>query len=614
MSGEPAAKAKSQYLLACIGVTITVFTWVAKAALVQNMSDSSSKHDEPSSLPPCNSTNALTDVGHDEPLSLLHLNFAATANCSNGTSSHSGSSYDKPFFIAYTNGSAYSLFLFVFLAGHPELLRYFLRWLRDACLSFFCGRLCGRPVEARHQLLNSSLSPPPGALDASDDEASPPSFRKSTASVNGAASPSGVVSSPHHKRLHVQAAGEGEEQLPTYLAKLVPTYARSVKTALVLSLLYLCCGWMANASLSRTSLAVNTSIWNSGCALVFLLEGSFLPGHSLRDPQKLLSVMVSLSGVAVLTVASTREHPKDGDSATATSLVGVLMTLGAMLIYSIYEVVFKFVSEEQPETGASTTANADALEDAEASAQCAAEGELALDIGAPAAVGALAAAEAAHPSDKVQGHSAAMGPIWGAMLFLGTLGMGIACFAWIGLFILDATGVEPWQRPEGSDLHMILATMGLDCVLNIAILGSIALSSALFVQCGTLLTIPVSTLWDFVAHHSVPSPLNVIGMAILVLGFLGLNVRLPCLPKEKDHGTLDHQLDAEAAASVAAAEDEEEQASGNGARKLRPMKVGGSASSSSSGSSSLAPSPLGYNSDEATATRTVLRSPLLEEQ
>jgi drug/metabolite transporter (DMT)-like permease len=564
-------------------------------------------------------------------------------NCTNATSS--SNSYDKPFFIAYTNSGAYAIFLIIFLLAHPELFWYFCAWLHTEIRDRFdccCGNGEDGPTQrllrtngTASSPLDDELSPSPpqqrtpGGSDVDEQSVMAESLSTSRR-LSPPPPPLSARAHQRHKRLQVLQAHE--RALPRYLVKLLPTYARSVRAAIALSVLYMLCGWLANASLSRTGLAVNTAIWNSGCALVFLFEGLFLPGHSLRDVQKLVSVAICLSGVALLTVASTTmEHPHDSsDSSTPTTVWGATYVLVAMVLYSGYEVLFKYVSEQRTETNEdddATTTTADAggigakgiivsrsnssVDDSyydggdttstEHSPRLrgvsfAPADELVLDVGAPAAVGAFVSLEASHPgsltggglgvSDDdevvVEGHSATMGPIWAAMLFLGSIGMAILLVQWVGLFVLHYTGVEEWETPHGNDLQVILASMALDCVLNIAILGTIAFSTALFLQCGVLLTIPTSTLWDYFAHHAVPSALTLVGIGVLVVGFLGLNLKFPCWKT-----TEEREAEAEAAAEAAIhgqeAEDDEADLTSALARKLRPLGRGAATAGAGAG-------------------------------
>jgi hypothetical protein len=566
-------------------------------------------------------------------------------NCTNATSS--SNSYDKPFFIAYTNSGAYAIFLIIFLLAHPELFYYFCAWLHTEIRDRFdccCGSREDGPTQrllrtngTASSPLDDELSPSPpqqrtpGGSDVDEHSVMAESLSTSRR-LSPPPPPLSARAHQRHKRLQVLQAQE--RALPRYLVRLLPTYARSVRAAIALSVLYMLCGWLANASLSRTGLAVNTAIWNSGCALVFLFEGLFLPGHSLRDVQKLVSVAICLSGVALLTVASTTmdHHDHDSsDSSTPTTVWGATYVLIAMVLYSGYEVLFKYVSEQRTDTNEeddATTTTTDAGLTAKGiivsrsnssvddsyydggdttstehsprlrGVSFAPADELVLDVGAPAAVGAFVSLEASHPgsltggglgvSDDevvVEGHSATMGPIWAAMLFLGSIGMSILLVQWVGLFVLHYTGVEEWETPHGNDLQVILASMALDCVLNIAILGTIAFSTALFLQCGVLLTIPTSTLWDYFAHHAVPSALTLVGIGVLVVGFLGLNLKFPCLKT-----TAEREAEEAAAAAAAEAEtygqeleDDEAVLTTALARKLRPLGRGAATAGAGAG-------------------------------
>ena len=64
----------------------------------------------------------------------------------------------------------------------------------------------------------------------------------------------------------------------------------------------------------------------------------------------------------------------------------------------------------------------------------------------------------------------------------------------------------------------------MDGAFNLLFILGILLSSPLFMTVGSILTIPVAVVADMIVHHYVMPWLGFLGIALIVLGFLGLNL------------------------------------------------------------------------------------------
>eukprot|EP01126_Amoeba_proteus_P000852 TRINITY_DN10243_c0_g2_i15.p1 TRINITY_DN10243_c0_g2~~TRINITY_DN10243_c0_g2_i15.p1 ORF type:complete len:336 (+),score=65.17 TRINITY_DN10243_c0_g2_i15:1926-2933(+) len=105
--------------------------------------------------------------------------------------------------------------------------------------------------------------------------------------------------------------------------------------------------------------------------------------------------------------------------------------------------------------------------------------------------------------------------IWGIQSLLTT---------WPLFFILDATGVEPYEIPTG-------ATLGLCFAISVMSWGdlsfgftAIALTGPLFVSVSLSLSTPLAFLLDVFVNHVTPNTIKIIAIVIMIVGYILLNV------------------------------------------------------------------------------------------
>lgn len=106
-----------------------------------------------------------------------------------------------------------------------------------------------------------------------------------------------------------------------------------------------------------------------------------------------------------------------------------------------------------------------------------------------------------------------------AMLTLGLIGVFHILLTWPGIIILDYAGVETFEWPAHDALVALLTTTFLDSIFNVLLLIGIALTSALFMSVGCLLTIPASMLSDWVLHGTVMQGGSIGGVVLIAAGF-----------------------------------------------------------------------------------------------
>jgi drug/metabolite transporter (DMT)-like permease len=118
------------------------------------------------------------------------------------------------------------------------------------------------------------------------------------------------------------------------------------------------------------------------------------------------------------------------------------------------------------------------------------------------------------------------------ILFLGLTGVETMFFFFLGIPALHFLGWETFEFPTGKALELLFINGTLDCIFNVSLLIGIMCTSPLFMSVGSLLTIPASVFADFVGHQYVLPPLALVGVLLIIIGFLGLNIEhFPCLKR-----------------------------------------------------------------------------------
>lgn len=111
-----------------------------------------------------------------------------------------------------------------------------------------------------------------------------------------------------------------------------------------------------------------------------------------------------------------------------------------------------------------------------------------------------------------------------AALVLGLMG----CFTLVTLAavipVLHATGLETFELPPGDKARMLMLNTGLDSVYNMCLLLGIGLSSPLTMSIASMLVVPASILADWMLHSDVPLPMEAGGMALILAGFVTLQL------------------------------------------------------------------------------------------
>lgn len=106
---------------------------------------------------------------------------------------------------------------------------------------------------------------------------------------------------------------------------------------------------------------------------------------------------------------------------------------------------------------------------------------------------------------------------------LGMLGFWNLVIVWPVFFLANATGWESFEWPPLDALPYLIGAAAVDSVFQILLYIGILISSPLFISVGCMLSIPGSIVADYIFHSTVLPPLALGGIAVIIVGFIGIN-------------------------------------------------------------------------------------------
>jgi len=212
------------------------------------------------------------------------------------------------------------------------------------------------------------------------------------------------------------------------------------------------------ASLSLTAVSVNTAIYNVNPLLVYVFSVPILQ-ESLS-----LTKTVAVLGALVATTMVAQGTRYDPESITGgeRGLQGVLTVLASATIYSLKEVFFKRV----------------------------------------------------FPSVSVS-----LTPFTDSLLVVAIIGVASVLTMVPMIVLLDYSGFEPFVMPPPEVARSYGVVALLMAVYQACLLAAIALTTPTFVAMGTMLTVPISMLYDFFARGYVVPTLSQLGIVGIVAAF-----------------------------------------------------------------------------------------------
>jgi len=238
-------------------------------------------------------------------------------------------------------------------------------------------------------------------------------------------------------------------------------YPRSqyVKTAFVVSILAFFMIYLWYLSLPRTSVAVNTSIYQSSSIVVYVL--SVILFRESVGVIKVVSVAVSLLGVFLISFGDQQDVPQEGDAA------GYICLIASTVLYAVYEVVYRYMGVD--ERNSKTEA------------------------------------------------------LYHALQILAFVGVFTLVLLWPGLLIVHFTGWEVFQWPTGEAFLLVFLMALCESIFNLCLLTGVFLTSPLFISVGSMLAIPTAIIVDHLLGRLDLVSMSYCGIACVVVGFLGLN-------------------------------------------------------------------------------------------
>jgi drug/metabolite transporter (DMT)-like permease len=107
------------------------------------------------------------------------------------------------------------------------------------------------------------------------------------------------------------------------------------------------------------------------------------------------------------------------------------------------------------------------------------------------------------------------------MFILGSYGLVHLFVFWVFMIPLNFLHIEPFAFPSIDQFRLLAFNAFLGTAYNISFMAALAfLPSPVFVSVATLMTIPLSSVTDFLFHHTELVPIQVIGIILIVIGFL----------------------------------------------------------------------------------------------
>lgn len=229
---------------------------------------------------------------------------------------------------------------------------------------------------------------------------------------------------------------------------------RYISVALSISPGWMLANYLFNLSLDHTSVASNSVLSTTSNLWTMLFSVCFL-GESV-NPVKLLAVVLTIGGAALVSAADSGEVPQDGDGARWQ---GDAMALTSACMYGAYSVLLKYRVPDGEQT-----------------------------LSMP--------------------------------LVFGFVGLAVLLSGWPFLWFLDATSLERFRLPSARTLGFLSlnALVGTN-LSDVLWAQALQLTTPLVATLGLSLTIPLGMLSDMVLHGKSFMAKYIVGAALVLAGF-----------------------------------------------------------------------------------------------
>jgi len=252
-------------------------------------------------------------------------------------------------------------------------------------------------------------------------------------------------------------------------------WLRRIKIVCPFSLIAFGAGYTWYLSLQHTTISLNTTIYNANVAVVFVLSVFLLKEHVSLP--KIIAVLFCGGGVVLEAFA-----PTSSDDQGESDVIGVLIVLLSMFLFSVYEVVFKKFEEGGHEDNSINT-------------------------------------------NSVQPQNPSTVNASDALIILSLIGLWNCILVPILVIIWNFAGWETFEWPPSAAVWgQIIANGALDGMYNCALLVGITVSSPLFMSMGCLLSIPISIFIDVLRKQFIVSGFSIGGSLCIVIGFVLLSL------------------------------------------------------------------------------------------
>ena len=237
-----------------------------------------------------------------------------------------------------------------------------------------------------------------------------------------------------------------------------------------LSFLGIISGYAYYWCLKYVDAAIANTVYQSECAYVYILSICFVKNMKV-NAQKIIAIIVSLTGVALITLFGTGDSSNDGTIKNETKteqILGIGLLLFSTITFSILETLVNYVGNKW------------------------------------------------FRKDR---------QIQDTLLLQSIMGLETLLIWWVLFFIWQWTGLESFELPSTKkQVVSIVFTSIMDLLYNGAYFVGITLLNAFLMAMSSLLVIPISFIALAIIYSDDPTVLGILGAIMIFIGFILLEL------------------------------------------------------------------------------------------